>query len=123
VRVQPLRGVSRSCYSVAEKNAIMVKYSTNRLSPWQFAVNAEQSAELGSLSSRFSRVLLVMVCGADGIVALDWKVIGPEVDRGGACSSFSLQAKRRRREQFRISGLWSRELVVPDADFLDAWLS
>lgn len=123
VRLRALRGASRSCYSVDDSNAMMVKYSTNRLSPWQFVVAADQCSELVALSAKFKRVLIVLVCGNDGVAVLDWEVIKSALPAGSSSvGGFSLQAKRRRRERYRISGLWATDLVVPDATFADVWL-
>jgi hypothetical protein len=101
----------------------MIKYSTNRLTPWQFVVTSDQSAELQSLSTVYDLALLALVCGPDGVVALDWRVIAealqPHTDGHPA---FSLLVKRRRRQQYRVSGPWSSELVAPDASFEGTWV-
>lgn len=116
--IKPLREGSRSCYSVGACNAIMVKYSTNRLTPWQFVVTPEQCAELRALSASYDVVLLILVCGPDGVVAIDWETVGPALpSTGHKYTGFSLLVKRRRREQYRVSGLWPTELVAPDASF------
>lgn len=101
----------------------MIKYSTNRLTPWQFVVTSDQSAELHYLSTKYEVALLALVCGPDGVVALDWRMLKdalpPHTD---GHPSFSLQVKRRRREQYRISGLWPTEIVAPDASFEAIWV-
>lgn len=122
VHIMPLRESSRSCYVIDYRNVVMIKYSTNRLTPWQFVVTSDQCAELHALSSQYDVVTLALVCGPDGVVALDWQNVRPALppseDRHPA---FSIQAKRRKREQYRISGLWPTELVTPDAVFESAW--
>lgn len=96
----------------------MIKYSTNRLTPWQFVVTSDQTAELQSRSSEYDLVWLALVCGPDGVAALDWRVIEEVLPpHAESHPSFSLQVKRRRRQQYRVSGLWPTELVVPDASF------
>lgn len=123
IQLKPLRGASHCCYAVGGRNAIMVKYSTNRLSPWQFVVAVDHCSELRALRAQYEQVLLVLACGPDGIVALDWDLMDAALPpTNDSCTPFCLQVKRRKREQYRVSGLWCREFVAPDASFAGAWL-
>lgn len=53
-----------------EEGACHIKYSTKRLSPWQFTYTPENLVEIQELSSVANPVWLFFVCGGDGIVGI-----------------------------------------------------
>jgi len=61
----------RSAYVLNESVGLYVKYSTSRLSPWKFNFQLEHRSEIATLASEIGRLSVILVCGLDGIVALD----------------------------------------------------
>lgn len=90
------------CFSI-ERAAFQIKYSTKRLSPWQFSFNADQLFEIASLARNYKSVWMILVCGVDGIVALKTQefLLVTEARPGGICS---IRISRSRNSMYRVSG-------------------
>jgi len=86
-----------------ESAAIQIKYSSKRLSPWQFTFLKENMTELAELRGRFDPVWAFFVCGGDGVVGMshDDLVSIAGVGHGGAAW---IRVERGRRSMYRISG-------------------
>lgn len=50
---------------------IYIKFSRSRRGPWAFTFQSEHQVCCDKLSAQFGAVVVALVCGADGIVALD----------------------------------------------------
>lgn len=107
---------ARSAYIVNDQSLLYIKYSTNRLTPWPFVFGESEVGRINDFRAQFDRVELVLVCGSDGIVSFNYAEIA-DVLEAGKIASFSLQVKRRRRQSYRVTGIWKGEMVVPDAAF------
>ena len=94
----PVRAVSgsRSAYVVGLDCSLYIKYSTNRMSPWTFSFSREQQQELDELGAQSVRVLVVLVCGQDGIACLDKLEWGELLDDNRAASEWIRVARRPR---------------------------
>jgi len=94
-----------------ERTAFQIKYSTKRLSPWNFSFTADQLMEIAALARTFDAVWMVLVCGADGIVSLRARefLSVTEPRPGGVCS---IRIYRNRNSMYRVSGN-ARELPNP----------
>jgi hypothetical protein len=92
----------RDCFCVDDA-AFQVKYSTRRLSPWQFSFTIEQLQEIESLARTHRPVWLMLVCGIDGVVGLSSSefVQITESRPGGVAT---VRVSRKRNAMYRVSG-------------------
>ncbi|MCF8476694.1 MAG: hypothetical protein K9G60_06665 [Pseudolabrys sp.] len=90
------------CFSI-ERTAFQIKYSTKRLSPWQFSFTADQMFEIATLLKKFNSAWMLLVCGVDGVVSLSARefLSITESRPGGVCS---IRVSRSKNSMYRISG-------------------
>ena len=90
------------CFSI-EKTAFQIKYSTKRLSPWQFSFTVDQMREIVALLKKFNSAWMLLVCGVDGIVSLSARefLSISESRPGGVCS---VRVSRSKNSMYRVSG-------------------
>ena len=93
---------SNSSYVVNSDTGIFIKYSTKRMSPWQFTFTERHLDELFEMMQNLRAVFLVLVCKDNGIVCLDSKEIEALLD-SYLCKTQTLLVARKPREKFRIS--------------------
>lgn len=86
-----------------ERVGFQIKYSTKRLSPWNFSFTADQMFEIAALVRKFDSVWMVLVCGVDGIVTLRARefLLITEPRPGGICS---IRIYRNKNAMYRIVG-------------------
>ena len=60
------------CYLV-NNIFIFPKYTTKVRSPWSFVFNQEDIDRCSKMFHEYNRVVLVLVCGGDGVCALEWE--------------------------------------------------
>ena len=86
-----------------EKTAFQIKYSTKRLSPWNFSFTTDQLFEIAGLARKYGSVWMLLVCGVDGVVSLRAKefLSITESRPGGVCS---IRVTRSRNSMYRVSG-------------------
>lgn len=116
VTIAALKDTSHCAYAV-NGIAIFVKYSTSRLSPWRFGFSDDQRTELEELAIEFPAVWIVLVCGTEGIVTAPWVDVLADLLKEKDEGAFSLQASRRKREKFRLSGARETPLRISENDF------
>jgi hypothetical protein len=80
---------------------IHLKYSTKNRSPWGFTFTADEQALLEDVASR-SRIVIGLVCGSDGIAALDYDEYRRIANRRE--SAIHIASYRAHREHYEISG-------------------
>src|SRR5438034_607179 len=80
---------------------VYFKYSTRVRSPWGFTFTAEEQALLEERSPG-RRVVIGLVCGHDGIAALDYEWFQSVAERRS--TSLHISCARRHREHYCISG-------------------
>jgi hypothetical protein len=101
-----------------ERTGFQIKYSTKRLSPWNFSFTADQMFEVAGLARTFgSSVWMVLVCGVDGVVCLRAKefLSITESRPGGVCS---IRVYRNKKTMYRVCGN-ARELPAAKARGVD----
>jgi hypothetical protein len=101
LRLADVRG-RVDCFGVGDA-IILIKYSTKRLSPWQFSVTAEQYAELMGLADSGVPVWLVLVCGTDGVLELNRLEVDGLIG-GAKGNTSSIRVSRSRNTQYRLAG-------------------
>jgi len=93
---------SNSSYIVNSTIGIYVKYSTKRMSPWQFTFTENHCQELFEMIRCLRAVFLVLVCKDYGIVCLSSEEVITLLDDTHG-NSQGLLVSRKRREKFRVS--------------------
>ena len=93
---------SNSSYVVNNNVGIFIKYSTKRMSPWQFTFARKHCDELFEMLQILKAVFLVLVCKDNGVVCLNSKEIKALLDNN-LNKTQSLLVARKPREKFRIS--------------------
>lgn len=87
-------------YVVNSSAFVFLKYSTKARSPWGFSFTADELPRLVSLASQYERIVLGLICGGDGICAVDWKRLNPLLgDKPGWIS-----VRRNFNERYGVSG-------------------
>ncbi len=87
----------------ANHGAFHIKYSSKRLSPWQFTLAPEQLGELAELRESYATAWLVLVCGIDGVLGLSYDELAEVIDLASA-NPVSLRVRRSRNTGYRVSG-------------------
>ena len=102
LQVTKLEKFGTGCYLLSGRIGCLIKYSTDRLTPWSFTFNEEHKQTIRKLEQSFSPLLVLLVCRMDGIVSLSgndlWYLIG---DQPG---SAAIGVTRRPREMYQVSG-------------------
>jgi hypothetical protein len=93
----------RSAYTLDNRLALYVKYSTSRLSPWTFAFKAEHQQEIAALLKEFADAFITLVCGTDGIACLSGseyrQLLGDDPGSGEW-----IRVARGARQKYAVSG-------------------
>ena len=94
-------------YLVNRRSLIIPKYSTKKHSPWSFSFSQVELQLLRSQPGAGPRKLYVLICGDDGICALD----GVEADGLLGAQGMQLRVHRRHGGHYDVSGsAWSRKI-------------
>ena len=65
---------------VIEGTGIFIKYSTKRMSPWNFTFLKEHQEEIKEMHDSLGHVVVALVCGDDGIASLSYTEIKQVLD-------------------------------------------
>jgi len=87
-------------YIVNDEIYVFIKYTTKTRPPWTFTFGQDEVRQLNSLSSSFKDIIIVLVCGGDGICAVTWR---------NACRLLGnnagwISARRKINEQYAVTG-------------------
>lgn len=93
---------------------VYLKYSTKGRSPWQFTFAPDEQSLLRETGST-ATVTLALVCGSDGVAALE--LVNFERICATRHSSITVSCYRQHRENYRIRGPdgWHAGTVAPSA--------
>lgn len=87
-------------YIVNDGVFVFVKYTTKARTPWMFTFGQNEVEQLNSLATSFRQIIIVFVCGGDGICAVSWcdasRLLG---NKGGWIST-----RRKFNEQYAVAG-------------------
>ena len=106
---------SNSSYVVNDQIGIFVKYSTKRMSPWQFTFMKSHCDELFGMMNNIKEVFLILVCWDDGIVCLNSKEIKTLLDNV-LNKPQSLSVSRKPRGKYRVNSGRDDKLKYKIAD-------
>jgi hypothetical protein len=107
---------SNSSYIVNGSIGIFVKYSTKRMSPWQFTFAKSHCDDLFTMMKNFKRVFLILVCRDDGIVCLNSQEIEKLIVKNHHRSQ-GLSVSRRPREKYRVASRRGLKYKIADNKF------
>lgn len=93
---------SNSSYVLNNNIGIFIKYSTKRMSPWQFTFTRRHIDELFEMMQNLKSVFLVLICKDSGVVCLDPKQFKALLNND-LNKTQSLLIARKPREKFRVS--------------------
>lgn len=86
-------------YIINEEIAVFIKYSTKARSPWSYTFDDEDLDRCHKMAAE-RRVILSLVCGGDGVCALEWN----EVCILLAGKSGRIAAGRKHNESYAVWG-------------------
>ena len=90
-------------YLVNQTTVLYIKYSTKRLSPWSFSFTNAHHHDILTLHKQFGRVVTVLVCNDDGLVAINFEelqhLLGAPSEKG-----VSISCWRKPREMYTVKG-------------------
>lgn len=90
-------------YVVNGQVPVYVKFSTSRRGPWRFTFQVDHCRSCNQLRDTFGRCVVVLICGGDGMVALDLNdlenVLGADLGQQTAVS-----VRRKRNHMYSVSG-------------------
>lgn len=87
-------------YVINDGIFIFIKYTTKGRTPWRFTYSQEEINCLNSVVASFSKIVVVFVCGGDGICAL----LLQELDKILGQKAGWVSAKRRHNESYEVAG-------------------
>jgi len=94
---------SNSSYILNDDIGIYVKYSTKRMSPWNFTFKREHQDEIFEMKQVLREVFLILVCRDDGIACLRFDELKQILDEVHEDVEW-VSVRRRPREKYRVSG-------------------
>lgn len=116
ISVQARPDIGAGAFDVGSRLLLLVKFCSKRLSPWTFTFPERQVEACASHAAQKS-LLLCLVCGSDGTVALSNETAMRLLGEPRGVQSW-MRASRRRREMYAVTGLGGElENKVADLDF------
>jgi hypothetical protein len=91
-------------YLINNKLPILCKYSTKRTNPWSFSFKSDVLGIYLSLKQRYNVCLIILVCGIDGILALDSFQVQEIIDLKKPSDQKRISVTRKLRKMYYISG-------------------
>ena len=91
-------------YLINDKLPILCKYSTKRTNPWSFTLTKEITDRYISLVKQYNECLLVLICGTDGIVSLDYLDVCQVINFDLEEEQKRISASRKHKEMYAVSG-------------------
>jgi len=96
---------------------LYIKYSTKRLAPWSFTFTAENQYEILEMKLALDEVFLILVCGQDGIVTLNYQEIKQILDDNYHPTEW-VSVTRRKNQMYAVKGKdGALDFKVGDAEF------
>jgi hypothetical protein len=90
-------------YIINNKVGIYIKYSTKRMSPWQFSFLKRHQDEILDMKKTIGKVFLILVCKDDGIVSLSFEELKQILDENHSNAEWII-ASRNKRKMYSVRG-------------------
>ncbi len=94
---------SNSSFIFNEQIGIYIKYSTKRMSPWNFTFMKAHQDEIREMKKSLSEVFVVLVCNDDGIVCLSYSELKKVLDENHEDVEW-ISASRKNGGMYSIKG-------------------
>jgi hypothetical protein len=102
-QIERIEGDSSCVFVVDNSLPLLLKYSSNKSSPWAFTFHASHLNHYIELVEEYGTCVLVLVCGFDGVIALN----SDEVDcifKLTTISMKNIKVARKHNEMFQVNG-------------------
>jgi len=87
-------------YLINDSVLVFLKYSTKSRSPWRFSFTQAEVMRLSSIMSSGWKVVVALVCGGDGVCALQWGTVEQVLGKDAGWVS----VRRKFNESYGVSG-------------------
>lgn len=94
---------SNASYVLNDTIGIYIKHSAKRMTPWRFSMQRDHQDEILKMKNDLGEVFLVLVCGDDGIVTLNFEELKTILNEAHGNVEW-ISAARRPREEYTIKG-------------------
>ncbi|KAF0212426.1 MAG: hypothetical protein FD178_3176 [Ignavibacteria bacterium] len=101
--IKPYPTEGNASYIINENTGIYIKHSARRMSPWQFSFHKDHQNEILQMKSNLEHVFLVLVCGEDGIVTLNYNELKILLDDIHGEMEW-IRAARSRNQEYTVNG-------------------
>ena len=106
-------------YIINDNVGVYIKYSTKRLSPWQFSFQPLHLLELQEIDQKYQELVVMLVCRDDGIAGLTFEELIQVIDIDSTTTE-SISVNRRPREKYAVKGsLGALKYKISKTDFCD----
>ena len=96
---------------------LYIKYSTRRMSPWQFTFLENHQDEIMRMKSSHENVIIALVCGNDGIASLNYSELKEVLDEEHGHAEV-VMVHRPPRGKYKINGTDGKmKKTVADNEF------
>jgi hypothetical protein len=107
IRISKPEGAGHGFYLIDERILLYIKFSRNRKGPWTFNFMRDHRNSLEMLVGKFDGCVIALVCGKDGIVALDYVQLRDVLDEEVGEQS-AVIVRRKLRHMYSVSGTSGR---------------
>jgi hypothetical protein len=94
---------TNASYIINDSVGIYIKHSSKRMSPWSFTLKKAHQEEIYQMKNLLKEVFLVMVCGEDGIIALNFQELKKILDEEHGQVEW-IRASRNKRKEYSVNG-------------------
>lgn len=103
ITIGSFKSEDKSTYVLNNCLGLYIKYSSKRLSPWQFSFQKPHLEEIESLNRTFGQVCVSLVCGNDGVTVLTYQELRAVLDKQGEQSGW-VSVRRKRSGMYDVHG-------------------
>jgi len=94
---------TNASYILNQNIGLYVKHSTKRLSPWRFSFQKLHQDEILEMTTKLDKVFVLLVCGEDGIVTLNFDELKSILDENHEEVEW-ISAARNPNREYTIKG-------------------
>jgi len=108
---------SNASFVVNNQFGLYIKYSSSRLSPWQFSFAKEHQDEILEMRGYFEHVFVIFVCNDNGIACLNFEELKQILDEHHQDTEW-IRVSRNKREKYSVAGTDGKlNFKIGDSDF------
>jgi hypothetical protein len=94
---------SNASYILNGNTGLYIKHSTKRMSPWRFSFQKLHQDEILKMKSELDNVFVILVCGEDGMVTLNFQELKAILDETHEEIEW-ISASRNPNKEYTIKG-------------------